>query len=123
MGKTYWYTKVSINHELLRDEVNAHQDIVIDCLSLTVGADSQAGLLTLETIRRVREEYGLAYAVYCYNQGYRDCGIMTVYAATAPPTAEQTRDLILSEVKALNDDGPDESEIRRCKETIKGHIL
>ncbi|MCP4231159.1 MAG: insulinase family protein [bacterium] len=73
--------------------------------------------------RKVRDEYGLAYAVYCYNQGYRDCGIMTVYAATAPQTAEQTRDLILEEIQKLVDNGPDETEIRRCKETIKGHIL
>lgn len=73
--------------------------------------------------RKVREEYGLAYNVYCYNQGYRDCGIMTVYTATAPQTAEQTRDLILNEIKSLVEDGPDEAEIRRCKETIKGHIL
>lgn len=73
--------------------------------------------------RKVREEYGLAYNVYCYNQGYRDCGIMTIYAATAPQTAQQTRDLIISEIEALVKDGPDEAEIRRCKETIKGHIL
>ena len=35
------------------------EDVVIDCLSLTVGADSQAGLVTLETIRMVGEELGL----------------------------------------------------------------
>jgi len=35
------------------------EDVVIDCLSLTVGADSQAGLVTLETIRIVGEELGL----------------------------------------------------------------
>jgi len=34
------------------------EDIVIDCLALTVGADSRAGLVTLEAIRLVREELG-----------------------------------------------------------------
>ncbi len=34
------------------------EDIVIDPLVLTVGADSNAGAVTLETIRRVREEFG-----------------------------------------------------------------
>lgn len=35
------------------------EDIVIDCLALTVGADSRAGLVTLEAIRMVREELGV----------------------------------------------------------------
>jgi 5-methyltetrahydrofolate--homocysteine methyltransferase len=35
------------------------EDVVIDCLALTVGADSQAGKITLETIRMVREELGV----------------------------------------------------------------
>jgi len=34
-------------------------DVVIDPLVLTVGADSQAGAVTLETIRRVREAFGV----------------------------------------------------------------
>lgn len=35
------------------------KNIVIDPLVLTVGADSSAGAVTLETIRRVQEEYGV----------------------------------------------------------------
>ena len=35
------------------------EDIVIDPLVLTVGADSGAGAVTLETIRRVKEEFGV----------------------------------------------------------------
>ena len=35
------------------------EDVVIDCLALTVGTDSRAGLITLETIRMVREELGV----------------------------------------------------------------
>ncbi len=35
------------------------EDIVIDPLVLTVGADSNAGGVTLETIRRVKEEFGV----------------------------------------------------------------
>jgi 5-methyltetrahydrofolate--homocysteine methyltransferase len=37
----------------------ARQDIVIDCLALTVGADSSTGLVTLDAIRLVREELGV----------------------------------------------------------------
>lgn len=35
------------------------EDILIDCLALTVGADSKAAWITLETIRMVREELGV----------------------------------------------------------------
>ena len=35
------------------------EDILIDCLALTVGADSQAGWITLEAIRMVKEELGV----------------------------------------------------------------
>jgi hypothetical protein len=34
------------------------QDILVDCLALTVGAESQAGLVTLNAIRMVRAELG-----------------------------------------------------------------
>ncbi len=35
------------------------EDIVVDCLALTVGADAQAGVVTLGAIKMVREELGL----------------------------------------------------------------
>ena len=35
------------------------EDIIIDCLTLTVGADSKAGLVTIEAIRRVKAELGV----------------------------------------------------------------
>jgi len=35
------------------------EDLVIDCLALTVGADSQASLITLEAMQMVREELGV----------------------------------------------------------------
>ena len=35
------------------------EDIIIDCLTFAVGADSRSGLVTLETIRRVTAELGV----------------------------------------------------------------
>lgn len=34
------------------------EDVVIDCLAMAIGVDSRAGLVTLETIRRVKTELG-----------------------------------------------------------------
>ncbi len=39
------------------------EDIIIDCLTLTVGADSTAGLVTIESIRRVKTELGVNLAL------------------------------------------------------------
>jgi 5-methyltetrahydrofolate--homocysteine methyltransferase len=46
------------------------EDILIDCLALTVGADSQAGLITLEAIRMVREELGMNLALGASNVSF-----------------------------------------------------
>ena len=35
------------------------EDIVIDCLALTLGADTKAGMVTVETVRRIRDELGV----------------------------------------------------------------
>ncbi len=35
------------------------EDVIIDCLSLTVGADTRAGLVTIESIQRIKAELGV----------------------------------------------------------------
>jgi 5-methyltetrahydrofolate--homocysteine methyltransferase len=35
------------------------EDVIIDCLALTVGADSAAGLITIQSIRKVKAELGV----------------------------------------------------------------
>lgn len=34
------------------------EDVIIDCLALTLGADTNAGMITVETIQRIRSELG-----------------------------------------------------------------
>lgn len=46
------------------------EDILIDCLALTVGADSQAGWITLEAIRMVREELEVNLALGASNVSF-----------------------------------------------------
>jgi 5-methyltetrahydrofolate--homocysteine methyltransferase len=54
--------RVAIAHKIVeRAEALGipREDIVVDCLALTVGADSQAAVVSLEAIQGVREELGL----------------------------------------------------------------
>ena len=46
------------------------EDILIDCLALTVGADSMAGWITLEAIRMVKEELGVNMALGASNVSF-----------------------------------------------------
>lgn len=46
------------------------EDILIDCLALTVGADSQAGWTTLEAIRLVKQELGVNMALGASNVSF-----------------------------------------------------
>jgi len=46
------------------------ENILIDCLALTVGADSKAGWITLEAIRMVKEELGVNMALGASNVSF-----------------------------------------------------
>jgi 5-methyltetrahydrofolate--homocysteine methyltransferase len=43
------------------------EDVLIDCLVFAVGADTRSGLVTLETIRRVKEELGVNFTMGASN--------------------------------------------------------
>jgi 5-methyltetrahydrofolate--homocysteine methyltransferase len=54
--------RVAIAHKIVeRAEALGipREDVIIDCLALTVATDSQAALVTLEAVRRVKEELGV----------------------------------------------------------------
>jgi 5-methyltetrahydrofolate--homocysteine methyltransferase len=54
--------RVAIAHKIIERAESLEippEDVIIDCLALTLGADSNAGLVTLETIRKVKEELGV----------------------------------------------------------------
>lgn len=46
------------------------QNVLVDCLALTIGADSQAGRVTLEAIRLVRQELGVNMALGASNVSF-----------------------------------------------------
>jgi 5-methyltetrahydrofolate--homocysteine methyltransferase len=54
--------RVAIAHKIVERAESLEippEDVIIDCLALTVGADSNTGLVTLEAIRKVKEELGV----------------------------------------------------------------
>ena len=54
--------RVAIAHKIVERALAVglpREDIIIDCLALAVGADTRSGLVTIETVRRVKAELGV----------------------------------------------------------------
>lgn len=65
--------RVAIAHKIVgRAETLGipREDIIVDCLALTVSTDSGAGLVTLEAVRRVRVELGVNQTLGASNVSY-----------------------------------------------------
>ena len=74
--------------------------------------------------QKVREESGLAYTVYSYPNAYTGGGMLSVYAATGPETAEEVYNQILEVTRELAEGGLTEAEFNMAREQLKaGFIL
>ncbi|MCL5961800.1 MAG: dihydropteroate synthase [Chloroflexi bacterium] len=65
--------RVAIAHKILeRAEALGipREDVIMDCLALTVGANSKAGLVTLEAVSRVKAELGVNQTLGASNVSY-----------------------------------------------------
>ena len=81
------------------------------------------GTMSSRLFQKVREERGLAYAVYSAVNAFLDTGFLMVYAATSPQRGDETVRVILEELKALRDRGPDKAELEMAKENLKGSLM
>ena len=71
----------------------------------------------------IREERGLAYAIYSDLSPYSDTGSLCVYAGTSANKALDVIDLVLAEFRNLKEVPLSEEELTRAKDQLKGNIL
>jgi predicted Zn-dependent peptidase len=81
------------------------------------------GGMSSRLFQTVREERGLAYAIYSDLNPYRDTGSLCVYAGTSSNKALQVIDLIMAEFRRLKTDALPDEELRRAKDQLKGNLL
>jgi predicted Zn-dependent peptidase len=81
------------------------------------------GGMSSRLFQRVREELGLAYAVYGYQSLYSDVGIHGIYVGTAPDTAAKARQAVNDELRRLVDDGIPEAELAIGRQQLVGQYL
>ncbi len=73
--------------------------------------------------REVREKHGLAYSVASYVSRYSDAGAWILYAGVSPQNAQQTRDLLIEQLRALRQHGVDKQELELAKAKLRGHLI
>jgi predicted Zn-dependent peptidase len=80
------------------------------------------GGMSSRLFQRVREELGLAYAVYTYQTFHADVGMHGVYVATAPNSAGAALDAIRAELQAVVDGGLPDAEVAMGRQQLKGQV-
>jgi predicted Zn-dependent peptidase len=80
------------------------------------------GGMSSRLFQRVREELGLAYAIYTYQTFHADAGMHGVYVATAPESAGAALDAIRRELKSVVDDGLPADEVAMGRQQLKGQV-
>lgn len=81
------------------------------------------GGISSRLFQSIREDRGLAYSVYSYQNNYKDAGLLTVYAGTRPSNINQVLNLIMENLKDLRNNGISQQELIKSKEQIKGSLL
>jgi predicted Zn-dependent peptidase len=80
------------------------------------------GGMSSRLFREVREERGLAYAVYSFRMPYADSGAFGVYVGTTPHQAPLVLDIIRAELTKAVDEGLTAEELERAKGHTKGSL-
>lgn len=80
------------------------------------------GGMSSRLFQRIREELGLAYAVFSFQSFHADTGTNGVYVGTAPETAKQAAQAIRDELQILSENGLTPEELTAGKNQLKGQI-
>ena len=81
------------------------------------------GGMSSRLFQRVREELGLAYAIFAYKHFYQGSGQLGVYVGTQPATADRAVDAIRTEYARLAREGLPPTELANGKQQLKGQVM
>lgn len=70
----------------------------------------------------IREKYGYAYNIEANFTPYHETGFWTIYAGTDPKYLSKTKDLLLSELADITENGMSREDLSHAKEQLKGHV-
>jgi predicted Zn-dependent peptidase len=90
---------------------------------LAILTNAFGGGMSSRLFQRIREELGLAYAIFAYKHFYQASGQLGVYVGTQPATADQATAAIRDEYATLARDGLPPTELTNGKQQLKGQIM
>ncbi|MBV9660203.1 MAG: insulinase family protein [Acidimicrobiales bacterium] len=113
-----------------RDTEQAHIALAVpgpdrddeDRHALSIVEHVLGGGMSSRLFQAIREERGLAYAVYAYRLGFEGAGALAVYAGTSPDHAAEVLELIEAEVESVANDGITEAEMEAARGHVRGAL-
>ncbi len=91
--------------------------------ALAIMSNVLGGGMSSRLFQRVREELGLAYAVYAFQQSFQSAGMVGVYVGTQPGTAEAAESAIRDELAVLAREGLPAEELAGGRQQLKGQVM
>lgn len=91
--------------------------------SLAVLNNVLGGSMSSRLFQEVREEKGLAYAMYSGHSSHLDSGLLTVYAGTGNDSLPLLKSTIEATIDKLASVGITDSELKNSQEQLKGQIM
>lgn len=80
------------------------------------------GGMSSRLFQTIREDHGLAYAVYSFAMPYGDVGAWGIYAGTTPENTDTVLNLILEELDLMISKGVADDELERAKGNVRGSL-
>jgi predicted Zn-dependent peptidase len=91
--------------------------------ALAILTNAFGGGMSSRLFQRVREELGLAYAIFAYKHFFQAAGQLGVYVGTQPASADQAVEAIRAEYDLLAREGLPADELADGKQQLKGQIM
>jgi len=91
--------------------------------ALSIITNVFGGGMSSRLFQRVREELGLAYAIYAYQQFLQSAGVAGVYVGTQPATAEKAAEAIRAEYAQLAREALSEDELVAGRQQFRGQVM
>jgi predicted Zn-dependent peptidase len=81
------------------------------------------GTSSSRLFQEIREQRGLAYAVYSFTSAYQDTGQVGLYIGTRPDNLREAMSVVGAELARLREDPASAQELARAKENLKGRVV
>ena len=91
--------------------------------ALGILVNAFGGGMSSRLFQRVREQLGLAYAVFAFKQFYQSTGQLGVYVGTQPSTADAAIDAIRGEYARLARESLPAAELTDGRRQLKGQVV